>query len=164
MSWEDYIQIDPARWPYSFERPTLFDNAKSDYCIGKHSVVPPARKISIYEQETVRFQFGLLCPHWRLDPQKQIPPVFILAAGGVDGREKHYIPLEHVRDSGKGGDLWYVDVPARTLGAPGEILTLFAVTSFGDRQDARGLSVQEFRTGVGRVAMGFVGVAAWELA
>lgn len=59
--------------------------------------------------------------------------------------------------------MWWVDVPAGELGTPGESLTLFAVKSFGERKDARGLSVEEFRRGVGRVGMGFVGVAGWEL-
>ena len=59
--------------------------------------------------------------------------------------------------------MWIADVEARQLGAPGQTLTLFAVTTFGDRQDARGLSVREFREGKGRVGMGFSGVAAWEL-
>lgn len=167
MSWEEYIQINPANWPYQFERPTLFGNATEDYSVGKNTVTPPNRRINVYQQGTVRFQFGLFCAHWTLEnhTRKGPPPVFILAAGGVDGRNKHYVPLEHIRGNppGSGGDMWYVDVPARELGAPGETLTLFAVTSFGNRQDARGLSVREFTDGVGRTAMGFVGIAAWEL-
>ena len=167
MSWEEYIQINPAFWPYQFERPTLFNNATEDYSVGKHTVMPPSRGIEVYQRGTVRFQFGLFCPHWSLENhnRKGPPPVFVLAAGGVDGRDKHYVPLDHVRakSPGSGGDMWYVDVPARELGALGETLTLFAVTSFGNRQDARGLSVQEFKNGVGRTAMGFVGVAAWDL-
>jgi len=167
LSWEEYIQINPSTWPYQFERPTYFNNAKDDYSIGKQTIMPPDRKISVRQQGTIRFQFGLFCPHWTLEnhTRKGPAPVFILAAGGVDGRNKHYIPLEHFRPNpaGSGGDMWYTDVPARELGAPGETLTLFAVTSFGNKQDARGLTVQEFKNGVGRTGMGFVGVAAWEL-
>ena len=165
-SWEEYIQINPAAWPYQFERPTYFNNAKDDYSVGKHTIMPPNRNISVKQQGIVRFQFGLFCPHWTLEhhTKKGPPPVFIIAAGGVDGRNKHYVPLEHIHGSQRGGgDMWYADINARELGVPGENLTLFAVTSFGNRQDARGLTVQEFKDGVGRTAMGFVGVAAWEL-
>ena len=167
LTWEEYIQINPALWPYNFERPTFFDNAKTDYSIGKDTVSPPNRKISVHEPGTVRFSFGLFCPHWTLEDHshKGPPPVFILATGGVDGRRKEFVPLEHVHSiqSGSGGDMWYADVLASQLGAPGEGLTLFAVTTFGTRQDARGLTVREFKDGVGKMAMGFVGVAAWEL-
>lgn len=165
LTWEEYIQINPKMWPYPFEQPTIFDNATSDYSIGKETVSPPNRRISVSSGETVRFSFGLFCPHWTLEnhTKKSPPPVFMLAAGGIDGRNKHYVPLEYVKGGGNGGDMWYVDVSARELGAPGETLTLFAVRSFGNRQDARGLSVREFKDGIGRMAMGFVGVAAWEL-
>ena len=85
--------------------------------------------------------------------------------GGVDGRSKDLILVEYYPGPpGQGGDTWCVDIPARELGAPGQTVTLFAVTSFGDRQECRGLTVREFREGKGRVGMGFTGVAAWDLA
>lgn len=166
FTWQEYITINPANYPYPFERPTFFDNAKTDYSIGKQTITPPNRQLSVSQSTTVRFSFGLFCPHWTLEhhTRKGPPPVFILALGGVDGRNKHFIPLEHVTSTpGQGGDMWYIDVPARELGAPGETLTMFAVGTFGDRKDARGLTVREFKEGVGRVGMSFVGVSAWEL-
>lgn len=166
FTWQEYISINPANYPYPFEQPTFFDNAKTDYSIGKQTIMPPNRQLSVSQPTPYRFQFGLFCPHWTLEhhTRKGPPPVFILALGGVDGRNKHFIPLEHVTGtSGQGGDMWYVDVPARDLGAPGETLTMFAVGTFGDRKDARGLTVREFKEGVGRVGMSFVGVSAWEL-
>ncbi|KIW60180.1 hypothetical protein PV05_00417 [Exophiala xenobiotica] len=166
MSWEEYIVIDPACWPDAVEGPTVFTNAKEDYSIGEKTFSPRARKIDIREQVLLRFQFSLVCPHWTLDrhTRKGPPPVFIVSVGGVDGRNKDLIPLEYYPGpSGQGGDTWIADIPAQELGAPGQTLTLFAVKSFGDRQDARGLTVQEFLTGKGRVGMGFVGVAAWDL-
>jgi hypothetical protein len=57
----------------------------------------------------------------------------------------------------------YCDIEARELGAAGQTITLFAVTSFGERQNTRGLTVREFREGKGRVGMGFQGMAAWDL-
>lgn len=166
MSWEEYIVIDPACWPDGVEGPTVFTNAKEDYSIGEKSFYPRARNINVRQPGMIRFQFSLFCPHWTLDrhTRKGLPPVFIVSIEGVDGRHKDLVPMEYYpRPNGQGGDTWLIDIPARELGAPGQRLTLFAVTSFGDRQDARGLTVQEFLTGKGRVGMGFVGVAAWDL-
>ncbi|KAK5059761.1 hypothetical protein LTR84_009644 [Exophiala bonariae] len=166
MSWEEYIVIDPACWPDMVEGPTVFTNAKEDYSIGEKTVYPRARKINVRQSGSVRFQFGLLCPHWTLEhhTRKGLPPVFIVAIHGVDGRNKDHVPMDlHPGPSGQGGNIWSLDIPAQQLGAPGQTVTLFAVTSFGDRQDARGLTVREFKEGKGRVGMGFVGVAAWDL-
>ena len=165
MSWEAYIQINPDSWPLSVEPPTVFTSAE-DYGIGKRTVMPRERKISPRNGGAVRFQFSLLCPHWTTEHTKKgPPPVFIMATHGVDGRKEDFVPLEHVRgqNAGGGGDWWYCDIEARELGAPGQTLTLFGVTTFGERQNARGLTVREFREGKGRVAMGFQGVAAWDL-
>ncbi|KAH0848691.1 hypothetical protein AYO21_02894 [Fonsecaea monophora] len=166
MSWEEYIVIDPACWPDMVEGPTIFTNAKEDYSIGEKSVFPRARKISVRQPDSVRFQFGLRCAHWTLErhTQKGPPPVFIVSINGVDGRDKDLVPMDYYPGpTGQGGDIWAVDIPARQLGAPGQTITLFAVTTFGNRQDARGLTVMEFREGKGRVGMGFTGVAAWDL-
>lgn len=166
MSWEEYIVINPAWWPDNVEGPTIFTNAKEDYSIGEKTVHPRARKLNVHQPALTRFQFGLLCPHWTLErhTRKGPPPVFIISVNGVDGRNKDHIPMDHYPGgAGQGGDTWIADIDARELGAPGQTLTLFAVTSFGDRQDARGLTVREFLDGKGRVGMGFVGVAAWDL-
>ncbi|OCT45252.1 kyphoscoliosis peptidase [Cladophialophora carrionii] len=168
MSWEEYIVIDPASWPDMVEGPTIFTNAKEDYSIGEKTVYPRARKINVRQQSgtVVRFQFGLRCAHWTLEhhTRKGPPPVFVVQVGGVDGRNKDLVPLEYYPGpAGQGGDLWCADIPACDLGAPGQTVTLFAITSFGNRQDCRGLSVREFREGKGRVGMGFTGVAAWDL-
>lgn len=167
MSWEEYMRINPDSWPYYCESPTIFTNARVDYSVGERTVFPRDRKIQVNDQGIVRFQFGLMCPHWTLDKhaKKGPPPVFILGTHGVDGRNNDHLPLQHVRGStpGGGGDQWYIDVPAKELGAPGQTLTLFAITTFGTRKDARGLTVREFREGKGRVGMSFTGIAAWDL-
>lgn len=166
MSWEEYIQINPTHWPSMVEAPTIFSNAKVDYYISDRSVLPRSRKISVNHGGLVRFQFSLLCPHFQLDKHgsKGPPPVFFVMAEGVDGRNKDSIPMQYFKaPAGQGGDTWYVDIDSRELGAPGQTLTMFAVSRFGDRQDTRGMTVKEFVAGKGRVAMGFTGVAAWEL-
>jgi transglutaminase-like putative cysteine protease len=167
IEWEEYIRINPDCWPSTVEPPTVFSNARPDYGVGGRTVMPRSKVLQPSQGGVIRFSFELECPHWTLDrhTKRGAPPVFILAVHGVDGREKDYLALDHVRgrNPGGGGDTWFVDVEARLLGAPGQTLTLFAVSSFGDRQDARGLGVREFREGKGRVGMGFSGVAAWEL-
>jgi hypothetical protein len=166
MSWEEYIQINPQHWPAMVEAPTVFTNAKEDYYIGEKSVTPPNRQISVNYGGTVRFQFSLICPHWTLDGHgnKGPPPVFFVMVGGVDGRNKDSVPLEYIKaPAGQGGDTWYVDIDSRELGAPGQTITLFAVSRFDKSEDCRGLTVRQFLDGKGRVAMGFTGVAAWDL-
>ena len=166
MSWEEYIQINPASWPLQVEAPTIFTSS-ADYGVGERTVMPRSRKISPRQGGIIRFQFSLYCPHWTVEGHTKLgpPPVFIIATHGVDGRNKDFVPLEHVRgqNPGGGGDFWYCDIDARELGAAGQTVTLFAVTSFGDRQNTRGLTVREFKEGKGRVGMGFQGVAAWDL-
>ena len=169
MTWEDYITINPANWPSQVEGPTVFTNAREDYGVGERTVLPRQRKIVSSQPGTVRFQFSLLCPHWSLEhhTNKGAPPVFIIMTQGTDRRANESYPLGHIPgrndDGGMGGDVWFVDIPANELGTPGQTVTLFAVTSFGNRNNARGLTVREFKEGKGRVAMGFTGVAAWDL-
>ena len=167
MTWEEYIVINPAAWPDNVSEPaTVFTNAKGDYGIGEKTITPRNRKINVRSNEILRFSFGLLCPHWTLqNTRKGRSPVFMLSVGGVDGRQKDQIPLEYVKGQGPGGggDVWYVDIAARELGAPGMSLTLLAITRFGDREDARGMTVREFREKKGKVGAAFMGVAAWDL-
>lgn len=60
------------------------------------------------------------------------------------------------------GMFWWADVEPRRLGARGQTVSVFAVDSVGG-QSGRGLSVEEWRGAKGRKAMGFQGLAAWEL-
>lgn len=169
-SWEEYIQINPAFWPYTVEQPTVFSNATEEHGVGPRTILPTAKKLNPRRTGRIRFQFGLICEHATLDRHvRRGPPfVYILAIHGLDGRRDDFIPLEHMhgQNPGGGGDIWYADVEARELGAPGQTVTLFAVTSFGNRKGeaCRGLSVREFKEGKGRTAMGFQGVLGWELA
>lgn len=166
-SWEEYIQINPSYWPGLVEAPTVYTSARTEYYIGERSVSPRNKHISVNSGGMVRFQFHLLCPHWTLDRHgtKGPPPVFMMMVQGVDGRAKDTMPMEHITGGASGGDVWYVDINSKELGAPGQTITLFAVSRFDTREgdQVRGLSVQEFKQGKGRVAMGFAGVAAWEL-
>ncbi|ODH53207.1 hypothetical protein GX48_00743 [Paracoccidioides brasiliensis] len=166
ISWEEYMSINPSM-PNGVEPPIIYTGVKAELGIGEKTLQPRSKKISIHQQSPIRFQFGLLCEHWTLARSNmQTPYLFILMANGIDGRNKEYLPFHYVRGSGPGagGDIWYLDVPnPRILGAPGQKLHIYRVTSFGDMRDTQGLTREEFLRGIGRVAMGFGGVAEWEL-
>ena len=160
-NWEEYVTSGGD------EGPTVYSCAEPEYGIGKHTVVPTRKQIPVRTDETARFQFALACAHSVVerDVKKGPPPVFLLSTHGVSGQKDDVIPLEHVLPHGRegGGAFWYTDIPVRELGAPGQTLTLFAITSFGDRKEVRGMTVEDFRRGKGRVGMSFQGIAAWEL-
>ncbi|RMZ75996.1 hypothetical protein DV738_g5150, partial [Chaetothyriales sp. CBS 135597] len=169
MTWEEYIQINPDHWPHNVQPPTIYSPAEEEYFIGKQTVAPHSRQISVRQGASVRFQFGLRCPHWNLAQHTTLgpPPVFLMQIEGRDGRSRDFIPFEHIPatagSSSGSGDLWYVDIPAIDLGAPGQTISCYAVTSVGDCTHCRGLSVAEFKEMKGKVAIGFAGVMAWEL-
>ena len=60
------------------------------------------------------------------------------------------------------GGSWWVDVEARRLGARGQSINIYTCETVSG-QSARGMSGEEFRQACGRKAMGFGGVAKWEL-
>ena len=49
------------------------------------------------------------------------------------------------------------------LGAPGQKVQIAVLTSFGDRKDARGVTVQEYQEKIGRVGMAWAYIAEWDL-
>ena len=127
--------------------------------ISETSFLPKYKKVSISSSSgpTIRFQFSRVCEHWdpiRNGPGK--PFVFILSIHGVDGREKDFIPFE------TNGVFWWADVEPRRLGARGQTISAYTVETVNG-QTGRGLSVDEYRAAKGRKAMGFGGLAAWEL-
>lgn len=166
ISWEEYMLSDPSK-PFGIEQPLIFVDAKENG-IGERSFLPAAKQISVHQPGPIRFQFSLICEHWTVErhSKKSAPYIFLLMIHGIEGRHDDRIPFTHVRGStpGGGGDFWYVDVAdPRTLGAAGQKLQIAALTSFGDRRDARGLTVQEYLENVGRVGMGWSYIAQWEL-
>jgi hypothetical protein len=60
-------------------------------------------------------------------------------------------------------EFWYwADVPAKDLGAPGQGINVFAVTSVNGK-DARGMTRREYLGKKGKVRDGIWGVCAWDL-
>lgn len=154
ISWEEYIMNDVE------ERLTVFSNATPDHGLGERTFLPAAKEIKVFDPQNdpdVRFQFAYICPHWdneRLGTGK--PYVMVLHVGGRDGRKTDWIPFQ------TDGKVWWLDVDRRELGAPGQKVSVYAVNSFNN-QDARGLTYAEYKSKKGRVAMGFAGIAMWEL-
>ncbi len=60
------------------------------------------------------------------------------------------------------GRVWWADVEPRRLGARGQTVSAYTVDTVNG-QTGRGLSVGEYRGAKGRKAMGFGGLALWEL-
>ncbi|KKZ61410.1 hypothetical protein EMCG_03966 [[Emmonsia] crescens] len=164
MSWEEYMSINPSL-RNGVEPPLIYTGVKETHGIGERSLQPHSKKVSVCQPGPIRFQFGLVCEHWTLARSNiSTPYLFVLFVNGIDGGGREYIPFHYVRGPGGAGDLWYVDIPdPRVLGAPGQKLHIYSVTSFADLHDTRGLSREEFLRGVGRVRMGFGGIAEWEL-
>ncbi|KAK2748158.1 hypothetical protein FQN57_001283 [Myotisia sp. PD_48] len=169
ITWESYIRGSlPGSGPS--DPPTVFTNARQEHGIEERSIQPACKSISIHQVagRPVRFQFGHMCPHWSITKHggKRAASLFALLSHGIDGREPKYLPFDHVRGTspGGGGDSWYLDIPdGRVLGCAGLELMVYAITMFGDRADARGLTAAEFNRDIGRVAMGCSGVALWQL-
>ncbi|KAL4996070.1 hypothetical protein BDV10DRAFT_187438 [Aspergillus recurvatus] len=165
IAWEEYILGNPNS-PLGAAQPMVFGDAKK-HSIGERSFRPAAARISIREPGPMRFQFNLICEHWSLERHSRAKPgLFLLMIHGVDGRQDERLPLTHWRGPGPngGGDVWYVDVlDPRTLGAPGQKVQLAVLTKFGQLEDARGVTVEEYQRQVGRVGMAWAYIAEWEL-
>ena len=158
ISWEEYFR--PQVYP------KLYGDAKK-YHIGERTFQPATNRISVRQQGPIRLQFGLICSHWTLaHHSKEAAGFFLLIVNGIDGQHDDKIPFNHVRPSSpsSGGDLWYVDVAdPRILGTPGQSVQVMVLTSLGDVQHPRGLSLEEYQQKKGRVGMAWMGIAAWEL-
>ncbi len=150
LSWEEYITDD--RRP---DRVRICGSVVETEGISTSKFLPEYLKIPV--SGAVYFQFERICEHW--DPILHGPGkpyVFILGIHGVDGHEDDYVPFE------TDGRRWWVDVPPRQLGAPGQTVTIYTVSTFGDR-NGRGLSLDEYRAYKGRKGWSGGALAAWEL-
>ncbi|KAJ5584947.1 uncharacterized protein N7459_004747 [Penicillium hispanicum] len=166
ITWEEYILTNPEM--PSGRQPIKIYSDADKHSIGRRSLQPADGHLSVYGTPSpVRFQFGLICEHWTLAHHSHTKPgLFLLIIHGIDGRKDDRLPFTHVPGSGPGGggEFWYVDVPdPRMLGAPGQKLLIAVLTKFGDREDCRGVTVEEYQAQVGRVGMAWAYIAEWEL-
>lgn len=155
LSWEEYIS-GPVP---GAEKPQWCGGATAEGISDEVGYSPASKHIPVYSGETVRFQFAKVCEHWTHERNGKGPPyLLLLKIHGVDGRKEDLVPLD------TDGYWWWVDVPARDLGAPGMKVQLFALTVLNGR-DARGVTKQEyFRTkGSGGYSMSWAIWCTWEL-
>lgn len=158
ISWEEYITND--RRP---ELVRVYDGVAEEEGISKSKFLPEYLKIPVRSAQhrdasnMVRFLFERLCEHWdpiRNGPGK--PYIYILSTHGLDGREDDSIPFE------TDGRRWWLDLPAVQLGSPGQTITIYAISTFGN-ENGRGLSLGDYKQHKGRKGWSGCALAAWEL-
>ncbi|KAI0485982.1 hypothetical protein F4859DRAFT_468467 [Xylaria cf. heliscus] len=155
LSWEEYI-TGPVP---GAEKPQWCGGATAEGISDEAGYSPAAKHIPVYSGEVVRFQFAKVCEHWTHERNGQGPPyLLLLKIHGADGRKEDLVPLD------TDGYWWWIDVPARDLGAPGMKVQLFALTVLNGR-DARGVTKQDYykaKSG-GGYSMSWAIWCTWEL-
>ncbi|KAI4602928.1 hypothetical protein KJ359_008148 [Pestalotiopsis sp. 9143b] len=151
-TWEEYM-IGPVEG----EKAQVF-GITSREGISEFTFAPALKHISVNSNEVVRFQFSKICEHW-IGEKHGVGKnyLLVLTIHNQDGRKDENVPLEN------DGHWWWIDVKARDLGAPGQTLVLSGIKTWGDNQDARGLTKQEFYQKVGRVGYSTDHYVLWEL-
>ncbi|KAH9866133.1 hypothetical protein J1614_008697 [Plenodomus biglobosus] len=151
MPYEEFMTDDIGGRVHTYEL--------KDHGIGERTVYPPDAKIKINDPQAssvVHFQFSSICPHWDNARHGKGPPyVMLLSVAGLDGRKPTYLPFS------TDGRTWWLDVNRRELGAPGQKITVNAVTDFNNK-DARGLSYEAWNNKTS-YSCKFGWVASWEL-
>ncbi|KAI0008825.1 hypothetical protein F4779DRAFT_417642 [Xylariaceae sp. FL0662B] len=153
LTWEEYIV-----GPYQGEKAQWYGTG-TDEGLSEFTFSPAEKDIPVYSGEMVRFQFSKVCEHWIPERHgKGKNYLLLMKIYGVDGRKEDLVPLE------TDGFWWWLDVPARDLGAPGQSIFLYALTVLNGR-DARGVTKEEYyRTkSSGGYSMSWAIYAKWEL-
>lgn len=154
MSWHDYMWGPPGH--RGVEKASWFSTADEEG-LDANNFEPYGRFISVSRGEpVVRFQLGKLCPSWRSEVHGNGKPyLWLLEVNGVKGQQKQLLYLN-------ANDAWYwVDVPRRELGAPGQLVKLLALTVMHGK-DARGLTREQWES-KGSGSWSFMGLLQWEL-
>lgn len=159
ISWEEYITND--RRP---ELVRIYSGVAEEEGISKSKFLPEYLKLPVggspqhrEASKVIRFLFERLCEHW--DPIRNgrgKPYIYILCIHGLDGREDDSLPFE------TDGRRWWLDVQMTQLGVPGQTITIYAISTFGN-ESGRGLSLEEYRQYKGRKGWSGNALAAWEL-
>ncbi|KAI0395122.1 hypothetical protein F5Y17DRAFT_225493 [Xylariaceae sp. FL0594] len=152
-TWEEYVR---GSTPPGEENPQWFGDATEEG-VSRFGFTPAAKHIPVNSQEVVRFQFAKVCQHWTHEKNGKGPPyLLLLKIHGLDGRSEDLVPLD------SDGYWWWADIPAKDLGAPGQEVQLYALTTVNDG-DARGYTKEMFYRAKGRHAIGFAIWCVWEL-
>ncbi|KAL5119871.1 hypothetical protein ACEQ8H_002232 [Pleosporales sp. CAS-2024a] len=120
-------------------RVQVMSGCSTEHGVAEQSIYPQQLTIKIRapaEPSTIRFQFSTMCAHWDHQRHGQgLPYVMLLSVAGRDGRNTQYLPFH------TDGKTWWLDVERLELGAPGQKISVNAVTEFCGKS-GRGLSYQ----------------------
>lgn len=109
-------------------RVQTMSNCAGDHGVAERSIYPTQLQLKVHDPSAppvVRFQFSTLCAHWdHVRHGKGKPYVMLLSVAGRDGRNTKYLPFN------TDGRTWWLDVERLELGAPGQKISINAVTEF----------------------------------
>jgi len=152
LPWVEYIT------PKMMEEPATLYGHAADEGICEKTLMPQAKNIPVNSGQLVRFQFGKLCEHWTFEKHGggKKPYLYMMKIHGIDGRKDDYVTMEY-----DGSFWWYVDIPAKELGAPGQQISCYALDILNGRS-ARGITAAEWKA-VKCGSWSWKGIAAWQL-
>lgn len=152
QTWEEYY-IGPVAGGQASTSSEMEQEGLSPF-----NFLPAEQQIPVYGgPEIVRFQFSKVCEHWDGVKHGSGPPYLLMVKiGGLDGRKDDFVPLD------TDGYWYWCDIRARDLGAPGQKIFLYSLTSLNNK-DARGVTKDEFLRAKGRSAMGWSQYVSWDL-
>jgi hypothetical protein len=151
VTWENYYTGGIEGEPHGMCGTTAEEG------ISEPSIEPKQRHLSIDSGEIVRFQYSKICEHWTKDKCGGKERLVLLSLPRGEGQRDEMIPME------TNGFWYWLDVNAWDLGPRGQSVRLLVLTKFGDREDARGVTGEEFLAKVGRYAMGWSYLVTWDL-
>ncbi|CAJ2512385.1 Uu.00g054000.m01.CDS01 [Anthostomella pinea] len=153
VSWEEYM-IGPVNGERAQWYGTGTEEGFSEFTFS-----PAEKHIPVHSGKTVRFQFSKICEHWVPEKHgKGSGYLLLMKIHGTDGRKEDLVTFE------TDGFWWWADIPARDLGAPGQKVFLYALTTLNNR-DARGVTKEEYYRvkGSGGYSMSWAIYCQWEL-
>lgn len=153
LSWEEYM-IGPV----GSEMAQWYDTATEEG-LSEFTFSPAAKQIPVRSGEVVRFQFSKICEHWNPERHgKGKSYLLLMKVYGLDGRKEDLVPLD------TDGFWWWVDIPARDLGAPGQKIFLYALTVL-NKKDARGVTKADYHRAMSGngYSMSWAVFTQWEL-
>ncbi|KAF1849299.1 uncharacterized protein K460DRAFT_375964 [Cucurbitaria berberidis CBS 394.84] len=140
-------------------RVQVMSDCEPEHGVGERTIQPSQLQLKVndpHDVPTVRFQFAAICPHWdNARHGKGAPYVMLLSIAGRDGRKPEHRPF-HTDNR-----VWWLDVPRTELGAPGQKISVNAVTEF-NKKNARGLSYETWNNKTS-YSCSFGTLCMWEL-
>ncbi len=153
MSWEEFVMDDVGG------RVQVMGGCSTEHGVGERTIEPSQLHIKVNDPHgppVIRFQFAAICPHWDNARHGQGPPyVMLLNIAGRDGRKPDHRPFN------TDNRVWWLDVPRVELGAPGQKISIYAVTDFNGKS-GRGLTYDQWNNKTAYSAK-FGSLCQWEL-